>query len=290
MTGEGADAGAARHPECERLAAELRAMRERTGLSLAGLAERTPYSKSSWQRYLGGRGAIPRDAVASLCSLAGEPPGRLLALWELADAVWSGRARAAGGPAPRPRPRDAAPPAPPVAPARPRRRRPAVLTAAVVLAAGLAVALWLALTPGSGAGGGAGTATGAALPDTDTITAGCEGASCEGRNPMVMGCGPQGMIETLGTYHGPQGQRLEVRYGRACHTVWIRATGLRLGDRVRLAVPGGPSPEVAAHTRADTERYLATPMSAADPDTTRACLYHPGVKKPTCWHGDSTER
>lgn len=79
-------------PECERLAAELRALRERTGLSLAALGDRTPYSKSSWQRYLNGTKPLSRQAVEALCKLAKEPPGRLLALWELADAAWSGRA------------------------------------------------------------------------------------------------------------------------------------------------------------------------------------------------------
>ncbi|MFD8548303.1 helix-turn-helix domain-containing protein [Streptomyces sp. NPDC059649] len=78
--------------ECSRLAAGMRELRGRTGLSLAGLAARTPYSKSSWERYLNGKKLPPRDAVAALCRLAGEPAGRLLALWELADAAWSGRA------------------------------------------------------------------------------------------------------------------------------------------------------------------------------------------------------
>lgn len=78
--------------ECERLAETLRALRTRTGLSLAALAAKTPYSKSSWDRYLRGTTVPPRQAVAALCELAGEHPGRALALWELADAVASGRA------------------------------------------------------------------------------------------------------------------------------------------------------------------------------------------------------
>ncbi|USA01676.1 helix-turn-helix domain-containing protein [Streptomyces lydicamycinicus] len=79
--------------ECSRLAAGLRELRARTGLSLAALAARTPYSKSSWERYLNGKKLPPRDAVEALCRLAGEPAGRLVALWELADAAWSGRGR-----------------------------------------------------------------------------------------------------------------------------------------------------------------------------------------------------
>ncbi|WP_406530963.1 helix-turn-helix domain-containing protein, partial [Streptomyces sp. I8-5] len=75
------------------LAERLREIRERSGLSLAALAARTPYSKSSWERYLNGKKPVPRQAVEALCALTGTPAGRLLALWELADAEWSGRAR-----------------------------------------------------------------------------------------------------------------------------------------------------------------------------------------------------
>ncbi|WP_159045513.1 helix-turn-helix domain-containing protein, partial [Streptomyces puniciscabiei] len=84
--------------ECERLAETLRGLRARTGLSLAALAAKTPYSKSSWDRYLHGRTVPPRQAVAGLCELAGEDPGRVLALWELADAVAGGRAAGGGRP------------------------------------------------------------------------------------------------------------------------------------------------------------------------------------------------
>ncbi|MFG2527218.1 helix-turn-helix domain-containing protein [Streptomyces sp. NPDC048516] len=82
--------------ESSRLAVRMRELRERTGLTLAGLAERTPYSKSSWERYLNAKKLPPRGAVEALCLLAGEPPGGLLALWELADAAWSGRGRPDG--------------------------------------------------------------------------------------------------------------------------------------------------------------------------------------------------
>ncbi|KNE79668.1 hypothetical protein ADZ36_26265 [Streptomyces fradiae] len=79
----------------------MRELRKGTGLSLAALAERTPYSKSSWERYLNGKKQVPRQAVEALCRLAGERPERLLVLWDLADAEWSGRG-AFGSAAPRP--------------------------------------------------------------------------------------------------------------------------------------------------------------------------------------------
>ncbi|MFH8218290.1 DUF2690 domain-containing protein [Streptomyces sp. NPDC018057] len=63
------------------LAANLRELRGRTGLSLAALAARTPYSKSAWHRYLSGAKHPPRSAVEALARLAGADPGPALALW-----------------------------------------------------------------------------------------------------------------------------------------------------------------------------------------------------------------
>ncbi|MGW2956879.1 helix-turn-helix domain-containing protein [Streptomyces sp. NPDC001220] len=77
---------AARGGDAEAVPAALRALRDRTGLSLAGLAAKTTFSKSSWQRYLGGRALPPRAAVEQLCALAGEPAGRCLALREVVAA------------------------------------------------------------------------------------------------------------------------------------------------------------------------------------------------------------
>ncbi|MFF3991812.1 helix-turn-helix domain-containing protein [Streptomyces cyaneofuscatus] len=86
-------------PERTCLAAALRELKDRTGLSLAGLAERTTYSRSSWHRCLTGATLPPRRAVQDLCRLADEPPGRCLALWEIAESTESGRTtRAKTGP------------------------------------------------------------------------------------------------------------------------------------------------------------------------------------------------
>ncbi|MEY9860081.1 transcriptional regulator with XRE-family HTH domain [Catenulispora sp. GAS73] len=75
------------------LAAELRALRVRTGSSVVKvkLAEATRYSKSSWGRWLNGEALPPWRAVRALCELAGEPEVALRAVWELADAEWSRR-------------------------------------------------------------------------------------------------------------------------------------------------------------------------------------------------------
>ncbi|MFD7244790.1 helix-turn-helix domain-containing protein [Streptomyces massasporeus] len=74
--------------EARHLVEQLRALKDRTGLSLAELARRTAYSKSSWQRYLSGAKQPPRGAVQALCRMAGAEQARLLALWDLADQTW----------------------------------------------------------------------------------------------------------------------------------------------------------------------------------------------------------
>lgn len=259
--------------ECDRLAAELSGLRERTGLSLAALAERTPYSKSSWQRYLNGQKPVPENAVVSLCALAREPAGRLLALWELADLAWSGRADAGPGAA---APTAGGPPQRAAHADPPRRRRVPLVAAAVAVMAGAAALLGTALlgtTPG-----GEGAAGAAALGGTETTTTpqavpACHGAACDGKTAMSMGCGYQGMIVTVGSFMAVGGQRLELRQGRACGTVWVRATGLRVGDEVVLTVPKGRPQHVGAVGPDDSRRYLATPMvAAADPGLARVCL------------------
>ncbi|MET7452071.1 helix-turn-helix transcriptional regulator [Streptomyces sp. NPDC005574] len=84
--------------EARHLVGRLRGLKDRTGLSLAELARRTAYSKSSWQRYLSGAKQPPRGAVQALCRVAEVEQGRLLALWELADQTWPHGGTGAPGP------------------------------------------------------------------------------------------------------------------------------------------------------------------------------------------------
>ncbi|MEU0413184.1 helix-turn-helix transcriptional regulator [Streptomyces griseorubiginosus] len=71
-------------PPGARLAAELRQLRQRTGLSLTRLANATTCSRSSWERYLNGKSLPPRSAVKELCHLADEPADHALALLDIA--------------------------------------------------------------------------------------------------------------------------------------------------------------------------------------------------------------
>ncbi|NUP46671.1 MAG: helix-turn-helix domain-containing protein, partial [Catenulispora sp.] len=77
--------------ESARLIAEMRQLRDRSGLSLAELANKSGYSKSSWQRYLSGKVLPPWPAVRALCLLTDASEQRLHVLWDLAECAWSGR-------------------------------------------------------------------------------------------------------------------------------------------------------------------------------------------------------
>ena len=261
MSGERKAAAPAPGPsgDCDHLAQELRELKVRTGLSLVALAGRTPYSKSSWERYLNGKKPVPRQAVEALCAVAGEPCARLLALWELADTEWSGRSGPRPGagpgsgpasgpgsgpgsvtspvvPAPVPAPDPVpAPTSSSVRTVRRKRWRPYVLLAvgAVVGAAVVAIGVVAvgAGNPRAGTGGGEPTRrpTGAA-----GVEAGCLGVQCEGRTPMGMGCGQQGAATSLVDRYAKEGQRLEIRYSEVCRSMWVRASHLKVGDEVAL--------------------------------------------------------
>ncbi|MBQ0988087.1 DUF2690 domain-containing protein [Streptomyces sp. F63] len=237
-------------PECAALAEGLRAVRARTGLSLAALARRTTYSKSSWERYLNGKLPAPRQAVEALCAMAGEPPGRLLALWELADAEWSGRARSTAPPpaAPGPVPPEAARTA-----TRPRRLRPWYLLALGAGAAVTTAALWL---PGQTSGR-------TAVPASPVLDPppGCRGEACDGKDPDAMACGLPGRADAFGPPRRTRtGAHVEIRYSTVCAAAWGRVWHARVGDAVEISVPGATPRRVVIRTPADTRVYRFTPM------------------------------
>lgn len=243
-------------PARERLCAELRGLRARTGVSLAGLAGETTFSKSSWERYLNGRTLPPRAAVEELCALADEPAARCLALWELAEAEWGGRA---APPVPEPSPE------PPVAAQAPRPdHRRAALVATLVTACAVmvaAVVLALLLLPNGGSGTTASASPTAVIPL-------CQGADCKGKDPMALRCAAQ--PDTLADRRTATGAWIELRYSRVCGTSWARMWDTRLGDELTMT-PGNRHAEI--RTTAETDTYVYTYMTVTRPGTrVRACL------------------
>ncbi|WP_340561874.1 helix-turn-helix domain-containing protein [Streptomyces sp. GSL17-111] len=67
------------------LSRELRRLRKARGLTLAALARRTSYSKSSWERYLNAKALPPEQAVIAFARTTGASPHALLALRGLAE-------------------------------------------------------------------------------------------------------------------------------------------------------------------------------------------------------------
>ncbi|MFC9681691.1 DUF2690 domain-containing protein [Streptomyces sp. NPDC056948] len=249
-------------PERARLAAALRELRTGTGLSLAALATKTTFSKSSWERYLNGKTLPPGQAVRELCRLAGEPEGRCLALWELAESEWSGRAAAQPTDAPAPAdPSDADVRHPPDG----RGAVMAILASVCALAAGgLSVAL--VLLAGH---------TGDVRPSPPPSSAPaprCRGATCEGKDPLPMKCGMHPL--TLASHRASTGAHLELRYSAECGAGWARMWSTRIGDRLELNTADAGRPHTAEITDGlAAQSYIYTPMTEARPGTTvRACF------------------
>ncbi|MEW2067474.1 helix-turn-helix domain-containing protein [Streptomyces sp. NPDC007346] len=67
------------------LSEELRRLRELNRLTLAALAKRTNYSKSSWERYLNGKVIPPESAVLAFARTVGARPDELLMLRNRAE-------------------------------------------------------------------------------------------------------------------------------------------------------------------------------------------------------------
>ncbi|MFI5555697.1 DUF2690 domain-containing protein [Streptomyces sp. NPDC051738] len=246
-------------PERARLAATLRELKVRTSLSLVGLATKTTYSKSSWDRYLNGRALPPRDAVQKLCRLAGEPEGRCLALWEIAEAEGSGRGAGSGrsqcaGSPPLPSREEVTPAddgagsgggagggdgctADAGAVRRSATAMAVLATVCAVVVGGLATAVLLlphrdgeprsALSPSSSPAAPGGPR--------------CRGAVCEGRSPMQMKCGAE--PTTVAAHRTATGTWMELRYSEECGTSWARMWRTRIGDRIEMTAGGGEDPD-----------------------------------------------
>lgn len=261
------------------LAAAMRELRAATGLSLAALATKTPYSKSSWERYLNGRTLPPREAVRELCRLAGEPEGRCVALWEIAEAAGSGRAETRGqGEA---TPPSASSPTPSVP--EPRGVAALAVLASVCAVAVSAVVVALLLLPDSGSSDPLSpTAATTATPSAP----GCHGPTCANRSPMAMHCAAQ--PDTLAQHRMATGAWMELRHSKVCGTTWARTWGGRVGDRIELSVPGraGSVQGAEVSNAVDAESYVYTLMAVTGPGTVvRACLRPAGGGREQCFEG-----
>ncbi|MGW1161526.1 DUF2690 domain-containing protein [Streptomyces sp. NPDC002513] len=220
---------------------ELRGLKERTGLSLAALAARTPYSKSAWHRYLNGAQRPPRSAVEALAGLACADPAPVLALWEAAD-----------------RPQGPDEPSCDVAARRPARlrRRPLPALALVVVVA--AVALTLVVAHRTGAPSGR-----PAAPSPR-----CRGASCQGRLPDVSACDRD--AQTKSSVHAAS-YAVRLQYSPICGAAWaevqVRATDARV-----ISVRSGRDVLSAAYPGDGTGGSSSPILAVTSPQGVEACI------------------
>jgi transcriptional regulator with XRE-family HTH domain len=265
--------------ECARLTAALRELRTATGLSLAALADLTPYSKSSWERYLNGKTLPPRHAVEALCALAGERPEHALALWQLAEPVWTRRTdrprttseqeRQEAGPHV-PGPHEAGPQEPKTPPASGRRASGGLVIGIVAglatVAAGLALSTW-DFTPAH---------SDPAPHRTAAPALACHGDACTGKDSEDTDCSTAAHPPAeLGEHRFAGGTVVKVRRSERCGTVWARIDRGRVGDRVEIVSPRPARGQAEVQDRFDAEASLSTPMAAADEEElprVRACL------------------
>ncbi|MFB7595614.1 DUF2690 domain-containing protein [Streptomyces sp. NPDC056160] len=237
------------------LAATLRELRGRTGLSLAALATRTPYSKSAWHRYLSGAKHPPRSAVEALARLAGADPAPVLALWEAA------RDAAPTVPAvPVPR-GPAAPDAPdtPTRSGRPAggRRRLPLLPTLTLLTALAAVAAALAA---SSRGASPGTRAAFTSPR-------CQGRSCQGELPGASACARDAQTRSAvsdATY------TVRLRWSPSCHTAWSQV-GVRGAVAREISVRTGEDVLTAAYSAGDSGGDTSPMLAASSPRGVEAC-------------------
>ncbi|MFF0226848.1 DUF2690 domain-containing protein [Streptomyces sp. NPDC004629] len=225
----------------EPLAVRLRALKDRTGLSLAALAARTPYSKSAWHRYLTGLQRPPRSAVEALARLADVDPGPVVALWE-----------AAGGPPCPGVPAAAGPPRPP------RSRLPRLpLSALALLAVAVATATAFAV---SGRHGPQGAQNVVAAPH-------CHAAACRGTLPDASACARDARTESAVS---DTGYDVRLRYSPTCKTVWseVRVRSPRARE---VSVRAGQDVLSAAYSAADPTGYTSPMLAVPSSRGVEAC-------------------
>jgi len=242
------------------LVERLRTLKQRTGLSLAALATVTPFSKSTWHRYLNGEQFPPRAAVQALGRLADTDPGPLLSLWDAAARAEFRAAtprRQSAGPAAPALHAPALTPAPAPAPVRARRLfRPN--RAAVALAA---VAATVAVTAGA-----------ADVLDSDDAAAShaaasCRGHSCQGEFPTSETCGRDARTESTVS---EAAQVVLLRFSPSCATVWSEVRTRTDGAR-EISIKSAQD-ELSATYRGDASDGVDSPMLAAsNPRGTQAC-------------------
>ncbi|MEU6198873.1 DUF2690 domain-containing protein [Streptomyces sp. NPDC047061] len=229
--------GARTTPPDESPAASLRELKERTGLSLAALAARTPYSKSAWHRYLSGDKRPPRPAVEALARLAGVDPVAVLALCEATEEP------------PAVQPVQDRPPA--------RRWWRLPLTALALLAVAGVTAAAVTVTDRRG------------TPGAQPVSAAprCHGRSCQGELPDASACDRDARTKSRVT---GVAYDVRLRWSPACGTVWSEVR-LHAPHAREVSVRAGQDVLSASYPAEDSVGYTSPMLAVPAPRGVEAC-------------------
>ncbi|MFJ9104534.1 helix-turn-helix domain-containing protein [Streptomyces sp. NPDC102405] len=281
-------------PPGARLAAVLQKLRQRTGLSLAQLANETTYSKSSWERYLNGKSLPPRSAVKELCRLADEPADHSLALLDIARTHRTTedtgptrgtpvRQNTAATETDTPTPGFATvPPDTAADTGEPARSgaddmrtsstghwRVNIVTALVSTCAVVLGALVLTHLPP--------THQEEAPASPTPSGALCRHTACQNKDPIATRCAAEPL--TLAEHETATGAFIQIRYSQECGTSWARMWGAVVKDRVEMRVGGrhGSLHSAQVTTRKEADTYVHTLMSVIGPGTPVQACFSPAA-------------
>ncbi|POX60390.1 hypothetical protein C3492_26940 [Streptomyces sp. Ru62] len=227
----------------EPLLVRLRELKDGTGLSLAALAARTPYSKSAWHRYLTGAQRPPRPAVEALIRLARVDPDAVLALWEATE-------HTADGPSPASTPDG-------IGPRRSGGRR--WLPLCVLALAGVTAVVGAAVAAHDQSGS-TGTPVVMAVPH-------CHRLSCRGELPDATACARD--ARTTSTVTDPA-YTVRLRYSPACGTAWSEVR-VRSPHAREVSVRAGRDVLSTTYPADDTTGYMSPMLSVRSPRGVEAC-------------------
>ncbi|MGW7524246.1 XRE family transcriptional regulator [Streptomyces sp. NPDC054783] len=250
-----------RHPQAsttpdEALAVGLRELKDRTGLSLAALAARTPYSKSAWHRYLSGGTPPPRQAVEALCRLAGADTEAVLALWSAAEPPPPGADAPGAAPEESGSGRRLGGLAPP-----PPRRLPSWLPLSLFALFGTATAVAAATVALSTRPGTAPAAQ--PLPAVSR----CHGRSCQGQLPDATVCARDARTTSAVT---DPAYTVRLRWSPACGTAWSEVR-LRSPRAREVSVRAGRDVMSAGYPADDPAGDSSPMLSVSSPRGVEAC-------------------
>ncbi|MDX3246669.1 helix-turn-helix domain-containing protein [Streptomyces sp. ME18-1-4] len=272
------------------LVAELRRLKAASRLSFGRLADRTHYSRSSWERFLNGKQLPTPAAVEQLAAVAGEEAEPLLALLAEASAptvpsVDRGPASEAAVEASEPEPEADLSGGDPQRLARRWRHRLTVLGyiagGALMgsLVTGLVFEAGVSET-GTGVAGPAATETGGGtVAAAGEVHVKCRSDTCIGRDPQAMDC-QWDAVTARETWL--RGMHIELRYSEACQSVWGRIENGAVGDTVKIKDRTELEQEARIRIDRDTYTKMLAVDAEAPPETVTICGAIPVQKQMEC--------